>query len=67
MDETLVRHVQTWEEGVVVFENVPAEVCEQCGETLFAGWVVDKLNRLLWSTPPVTRTIEAPVYDLSVA
>ena len=65
MKETLVRHVQTWRERVVVFENVPAEVCDQCGETLFAGWVVDKLNHLLWSTTPATRTIEAPVYDFS--
>jgi YgiT-type zinc finger domain-containing protein len=67
MTEALIRHVQTWYDSVVVFANVPAEVCSQCGETLFAGTVVDKLNRLLWSTAPATRTIQASVYDLSVA
>jgi len=67
MMEAKVRHVQTWQENVVVFENVPAEVCSHCGETLFAGWVVDKLNSLLWSTAPASRTIQAPVYDLSAA
>jgi YgiT-type zinc finger domain-containing protein len=67
MGEVRIRHVQTWAERVVVFENVPAEVCPQCGEVLFSGQVVDKLNQLLWSMPPALRTIEAPVYDLSVA
>ncbi len=65
--QTLIRHVQTWEDHVVVFDNVPAEVCSQCGETLLAGEVVDRLNRLLWSMTPATRTIQTPVYDLSVA
>lgn len=67
MTEMRVRHVQAWREQVVVFENVPAEVCDQCGETLFSGPVVDKLNGLLWSMPPAPRTMEAPVYDLSAA
>ena len=38
-----------------------------CGETLFAGPVVDKLNSLLWSMVPATRIIQASVYELSVA
>ena len=67
MIDARVRHVQIWHDQVVVFENVPAEVCSHCGETLLAGWVVDKLNSLLWSSAPATRMIQAPVYDLSVA
>ena len=67
MAKALVRNVQTWHDRVVGFGNVPAEVCSQCGETLFAGSVVDKLNSLLWSMAPATRTIQASVYDLSVA
>lgn len=67
MTEMRVRHVQAWREQVVVFENVPVDACEQCGETLFAGLVVDRLNEILWSMPPATRTVEVPVYDLSGA
>jgi len=67
MDAKRIRHVQTWHDRVIVFENVPAEVCSRCGEVLFSGPVVDKLNSLLWSTEPAPRTIEAPVYDLSAA
>ena len=67
LQASLIRHVQSWEDKVAVFENVPADVCGNCGETLFSGEVVDKLNQLLWSMPPAERTIEAPVYDLSAA
>jgi len=67
MVEQTIRHVQTWQDRVVVFENVPAEVCKHCGEVLFAGSVVDRLNRALWSMGPATRKMEVPVYDLSVA
>jgi len=67
MEARRIRHVQAWHDRVVVFEDVPAEICPQCGEVLFAGPVVDKLNSLLWSTEPAPRTIEAPVYDLSAA
>ena len=66
MTTALVRHVQTWHDTVVMFENVPAEVCEQCGEQLLTGAVVDRLNSLLWSLTPPTRTIAAAVYDLAV-
>ena len=62
-----IRHVQTWENHVVVFENVPAEVCGRCGEVLFTGPIVDRLNQVLWSMGPATRMIEVPVYDLSAA
>jgi len=63
--ERRIRHIQTRHDRVVVFGDVPAEVCGHCGEILFSGSVVDKLNSLLWSTAPATQTIEAPAYDLS--
>jgi YgiT-type zinc finger domain-containing protein len=65
MQETRIRHVQTWQDQVVVFDQVPADVCGHCGEVLLAGWVVDKLNNILWSKAPATQTLQASVYDLS--
>lgn len=62
-----IRHVQTWEDRVVVFEDVPAEVCGRCGEVRFTGPIVDRLNQMLWSMGPAPRTMEVPVYDLSAA
>ena len=67
MVEKPIRHVQTWQDRVVVFENVPAEVCDYCGEVLLAGPTVDRLNQVLWAMGSASRTIEVPVYDLSAA
>ena len=66
MTAVLVRHGQTWHDTVVMFENVPAEVCEQCREQLFPGAVIDRMNNLLWSLTPPPQTITAAVYDLAV-
>jgi YgiT-type zinc finger domain-containing protein len=65
MKGTRMRHVQTWQNQVVVFDHVPVEVCDHCGEILLVGWVVDKINNLLWSKAPATQTILVPLYDLS--
>lgn len=55
-----------WIDGrLIVVENVPAWVCEQCGETVFDPDVVERLQALIWSDARPVRVIEAPVYDLS--
>ena len=58
---TRIRHVQTWHDQVVVFDHVPAEVCDHWRD-LLAGWVVDRINNLLWSKAPATQTLLAPQY-----
>ena len=55
-----VRHAVVYGDRVIVFNDVPAMVCGQCGEPFFAGSVVDHMNRFAWSLP------EAPAGDLSV-
>ena len=50
-----------------LFENVPALVCDQCGEQSFPGVVFDRIQQIITedATPP--RTVEAGVYDLAAA
>ena len=31
-----IQHVHQWGEKIVLFEDVPAEVCQQCGEIYFS-------------------------------
>jgi YgiT-type zinc finger domain-containing protein len=61
----LVTHTQWYKGRLIVIENVPAWVCEQCGETYYDPDVVDQLQRLIWSDAPPVRTIETSVYDLT--
>ena len=67
MVKKAVRYTQEWKGDLVVFENVPAEVCETCGEQLLEGWVVDKINQTLWSMQPPHRHLQVPLYDLAVS
>ena len=50
-----------------IVTEVPAEVCRQCGETVYTPDVVDKLQALtkrIKKGAPAPKTIEVPVYSL---
>jgi YgiT-type zinc finger domain-containing protein len=53
---TVVHTVQHQGE-VVVFEHVPAEVCNVCGDVLLAPETVRRIETLLKTTPPPRRNI----------
>lgn len=55
-----------YEGRCVIVENVPAKVCQQCGEQLFSPEVVEKLQRVVWSKKKPQRQIMTPVFDLSL-
>ena len=66
VEEQLIRYVQEVDEhNVVIVENVPAEVCTQCGETFIRPEVARKIQRIAWEQPPPKRTVDVPVYDLA--
>ncbi len=60
LEPRTIRHAVVYGNRVVVFSDVLAMVCGQCGEPFFAGPVVDEMNRFAWSLP------ELPGDDLSV-
>ena len=61
-----IRYSLEWKGEFVVFENVPADVCETCGERLMEGRTVDEINKNLWSMKPPKRHLQVPLYDLAV-
>ena len=48
-----------------ILENIPAQVCRQCGDGLFRPEVVEKIQQLVWSGATPDRIAQVPVYDLS--
>lgn len=55
------------EDGDYFFiENVPAEVCTQCGEKTYSSKVTDELIRLAKRKLAPARKIEVPVFDYAV-
>ncbi len=65
IEERLITYVQEYKGRVVIVENVPAEVCTQCGERLLRPDVAEKIQRLVWEQPSPKRHTEVPVYDLA--
>ena len=46
-----------------LIENVPAEVCKQCGEKSYAPEVADALIHVAQQKPEPVKTIQVPVFD----
>lgn len=61
--KTKVRFSQEIDGILEVVENVPAEVCTQCGDQLFSPRTVRALEKILKSKKKPTRTISVPVFD----
>jgi len=60
-----VTHPQEYEGRIIILENVPAEVCRQCGEVLIRPDVLEKMQQVVWSATTPRRTARIPVYDLA--
>lgn len=61
----LVRHVHQWGERIIIFDDVPAEVCVQCGETYFGPDALEKMDQITLSGEQPEKELVVPVYSLS--
>ena len=69
INETFVEQKVTYtieKDGkLFVVENVPARVCVETGEQLFAPETVEQLQQTIWEQKKPKRMIEAPVYEFA--
>ncbi|MDP2949504.1 MAG: type II toxin-antitoxin system MqsA family antitoxin [Chloroflexota bacterium] len=65
IEEKTITYIAEYRDRVVIIENVPAEVCTQCGEKFIRPEVAEKIQRLVWEQPSPRRSTEVPVYDLA--
>lgn len=63
----LVTYMYQDDGQYVVVENVPAEVCDRCGERLFDPDTVDRIQKLIWSKAKPKRIVSVPILDLAAA
>lgn len=64
-EQKRIRHSLEFGGRTVIFENVPALVCTQCGETLFSAETAEVMQRAAAGGQPPSRTEQVPVYDLA--
>lgn len=54
-----------WGDKLSLVENVPAWVCEDCGEAYFDADTCRQLDRIRETPPEAERTVQVPVYAFS--
>lgn len=65
LEQKTVTHPQEYKGAILILENVPVEVCRQCGEVLLRPDVLEKIQELVWSKQAPRRTASVPVFDLA--
>jgi YgiT-type zinc finger domain-containing protein len=60
-----VRHVHEWGDRVLIFEDVPAEVCQQCGEVYFAPQALKQMDELTIGNSQPSDHMTVPVYSMA--
>ncbi len=60
-----IRYIQEYEGRIAVIDNVPAEVCTQCGETVLTSDVARTVQRIVWGEIPQTGEVTIPRYDFA--
>jgi YgiT-type zinc finger domain-containing protein len=63
LDQRPVTKLQTWKgELVSIVENVPAWVCNQCGERYYDGPVLDQIEEIMRTAETPPKSISVPAY-----
>ena len=65
MTEDLITYTIQMDDRVVVVEHVPAKVCGQCGERLYAPETVERLQGTVWGKQLPARMLQTPVFDFA--
>ncbi len=63
MTEQSVTYTLQLGDKLVVVEHVPARVCSQCGERLYAPETVERLQKTVWGQKKPSRVVETQVFD----
>jgi YgiT-type zinc finger domain-containing protein len=58
-----VTFIYEGEDNYIVVKNVPAEVCERCGERMYTPEITEELLKFAQYRFKPTKTIQIPVFD----
>ncbi len=60
-----ITHIHTWGDKIFLFEDVPADVCKQCGETYFSPDILERMDEITLSDMTPKATVSVPVFSMS--
>ena len=64
LKKEIITHNERWDGQLYTFYNVPALVCEDCGDVSFEGNVVEKIEEIIKSKKAPEKIEEVRVYNL---
>jgi YgiT-type zinc finger domain-containing protein len=64
--KTLPYHEEQWQGQTYRFANVPAYVCDECGEIYFDAAVSQAMEKVLTNNEQPKRIEQVPVWELSL-
>lgn len=64
LERSVISYTQPYEGKLYVIDNVPAEVCQQCGEIVLDPLTAKRIQELVWSGEP-KGSLQLPVFDLA--
>jgi YgiT-type zinc finger domain-containing protein len=67
LEDAFVQHTYRWRGKIYVFEDVPAQVCRQCGERYFDAKTIEEMERIVLSSAKPTRLLQVPVFSFKAA
>lgn len=65
--DELIRYDKRFGDEVAVFEDVPARVCHQCGESWLDSAIVEKMEEIFHKKKKPTHKLLVPVWSLKKA
>ena len=60
----VISYTQPYKGKLYVIDNVPADVCQQCGEIVLKPSTAKRIQELVWSGEP-KGSLRLPVFDLA--
>jgi YgiT-type zinc finger domain-containing protein len=62
--EKKVKRLHWYKKKLYIVENVPAQVCRECGERYFHSQVLDEIDRMLETDYVVKERLEVEVMSM---
>ncbi|CAN2041241.1 YgiT-type zinc finger domain-containing protein [Candidatus Magnetomoraceae bacterium gMMP-15] len=66
IEKKKVTFIYDYDENYIVIKNVPAEICELCGERTYSPETTDRLIMFANNQFKPLKEIEIPLFDYSV-
>lgn len=60
-----VQHIHIWGDKMILFKQLPSEVCKQCGERYFAPDVLEIIDKVTTGEFKTKESINIPVVPFS--